>query len=105
MTNCNCECFCQELEHQGECECCFCDFENQPEPTQPYVHIPSRQEIEQELTESRNAVEHFVNAMETLDRQDEDFIWKFERYEFLRDLHQRNIFELTVALVNVNDEI
>ena len=98
MTNCNCECVCQE--YQNEClECCFCDFDNDnSQDDVPYV--PSQQEIEQELAESRQAIEFFQNKINMLDRQDSDYQWKLNYYHGKLILHRQNIFELYIALEN-----
>ena len=92
MTNCNCECICEEMEYQGECECCFCDLDNYQEDNVPYV--PSQQEIEQGLAEARAVIEFYQNKINMLDRQDSDYEWKLNRFEFLITLHRQNIVEL-----------
>jgi hypothetical protein len=101
MTNCNCECLC--LEYQDEClECCFCDFDidNSQEDVPDVPYVPSQQEIEQELAESRQAIEFFQNKINMLDRQDSDYEWKLNYYHGKLILHRQNIFELYIALEN-----
>ena len=57
--------------------------------------------MEQELAESRQAVEYFQNEINMLDRQDADYEWKLNHYDFLLTLNRQNVFELYIALENL----
>lgn len=102
MTNCNCECFCEILGNsQDDCSCCVCDFDFERDNFQNVPYVPSRQEVERELAESRGAIEYFQNKINILDRQDSDYEWKLNHLQHLITIHQQNVIELSRVLQNL----